>query len=100
MGIPMDNIHAPTVVSGPTSDPRTADEKYSKNLSLLDLIAEKDKVEAELKALGSVLDSVSSTALITLHPFVAGTLLILCVLSLAWRQYGYKPHNLRWIPPR
>jgi 26S proteasome non-ATPase regulatory subunit 9 len=55
----MDDIHAPTVASGPTSDPRSADEKYSKKLSLLELIAEKDRVEAELKALGSVLDSVS-----------------------------------------
>ena len=55
----MDDIHAPTVASGPTSDPRGADEKYSKKLSLLELIAEKDRVEEELKALGSVLDSVS-----------------------------------------
>jgi 26S proteasome non-ATPase regulatory subunit 9 len=55
----MDDIHAPTVASGPTSDPRSADEKYSKKLSLLDLIAQRDRVEGELKALGSVLDSVS-----------------------------------------
>ncbi|KAF2177707.1 26S proteasome non-ATPase regulatory subunit 9 [Zopfia rhizophila CBS 207.26] len=52
----MDDIHAPTVASGPTSS------DYSngipkEQLSLMELILEKDRVEAELKALGSVLDS-------------------------------------------
>ncbi|KAI9728306.1 MAG: putative 26S proteasome regulatory subunit [Cirrosporium novae-zelandiae] len=56
MGIPMDDIHAPTVVSGPTSAARLSESKLDK-LSLMELMAEKDKVEGELKALGSVLDS-------------------------------------------
>ncbi|KAH7394497.1 hypothetical protein BKA66DRAFT_456548 [Pyrenochaeta sp. MPI-SDFR-AT-0127] len=52
----MDDIHAPTVSSGPTS------AGYSngipkEQLSLQELIAEKDRVETELKALGQVLDS-------------------------------------------
>ena len=53
----MDDIHAPTVASGPTT------AGYSNGvpkdqLSLQGLISEKDRVEAELKALGQVLDSV------------------------------------------
>ncbi|KAF2006592.1 hypothetical protein P154DRAFT_422116 [Amniculicola lignicola CBS 123094] len=52
----MDDLHAPTVRSGPTSG------GYSNGipkdqLSLQELIAEKGRVEAELKALGQVLDS-------------------------------------------
>lgn len=55
----MDDIHAPTVSSGPTT------KGYSngipkEQLSLQELIAEKDRVETELKALGQVLDSVST----------------------------------------
>ena len=58
MGIPMDNIHAPTVPSGPSTG-REANGGNFEKLSLTELIAEKDRVEIELKALGSVLDSVS-----------------------------------------
>lgn len=58
MGIPMNNIHAPTVASGPTSDHQTNGINFEK-LSLIDLMAEKDRIETELKALGSVLESVS-----------------------------------------
>ncbi|KAF1943574.1 hypothetical protein EJ02DRAFT_400316 [Clathrospora elynae] len=52
----MDDIHAPTVSSGPTS------AGYSngipkEQLSLQELMTEKDRVETELKALGQVLDS-------------------------------------------
>ncbi|KAH6642951.1 26S proteasome non-ATPase regulatory subunit 9 [Boeremia exigua] len=52
----MDNIHAPTVSSGPTSGGYT-NGVPKEQLSLQELIAEKDRVEAELKALGQVLDS-------------------------------------------
>lgn len=53
----MDDIHAPTVASGPTSTGHS--NGVSKDqLSLRELIAEKERVEAELKALGQVLDSV------------------------------------------
>jgi len=55
----MDDIHAPTVSSGPTTNGYS--NGVSKDqLSLQELIAEKDRLEAELKALGQVLDSVSS----------------------------------------
>jgi len=57
MGLHMDDIHAPTVSSGPTSAGYS--NGVSKDqLSLQQLIAEKERVEAELKALGQVLDSV------------------------------------------
>lgn len=56
----MNNLHAPTVPSGPTSGPQ-GDRSALDRLSLMELISKKDNVEAELKALGSVLDSVSLT---------------------------------------
>lgn len=55
----MDDIHAPTVSSGPVSGGYT-NGVPKEQLSLQELIAEKDRVEAELKALGQVLDSVRS----------------------------------------
>ncbi|KAF7122035.1 hypothetical protein CNMCM5793_009590 [Aspergillus hiratsukae] len=55
MGIPMnDNIHAPTVPSGPTSGGVPRD--LSK-LSMVDLMQEKERIEAELSALSAVLTS-------------------------------------------
>lgn len=53
----MDDIHAPTVSSGPTSGGYT-NGVPKEQLSLQELMAEKDRVETELKALGQVLDSV------------------------------------------
>jgi len=53
----MNNLHAPTVPSGPISGSQ-ADRGQLDRLSLMELIARKDNVEAELKALGSVLESV------------------------------------------
>lgn len=53
----MDDIHAPTVSSGPVPGGYT-NGVPKEQLSLQELIAEKDRVEAELKALGQVLDSV------------------------------------------
>lgn len=56
MGIPMDNdIHAPTVASGPTSGGVPRD--LSK-LSMVELMQEKERIEVELSALSSVLNSV------------------------------------------
>ncbi|OAL54142.1 26S proteasome non-ATPase-like protein regulatory subunit 9 [Pyrenochaeta sp. DS3sAY3a] len=52
----MDDIHAPTVSSGPTSA-GYSNGVPKEQLSLQELIAEKDRLEAELKALGQVLDS-------------------------------------------
>lgn len=57
MGMPMDDLHTPTVPSGPTTRLHGNDATISK-LSLMELIDRKDRVEEELKALGSVLDSV------------------------------------------
>ncbi|KEQ75922.1 26S proteasome non-ATPase regulatory subunit 9 [Aureobasidium namibiae CBS 147.97] len=51
----MNDIHAPTVASGPSSTQANGAER--EKLSLPELIAEKDRVWSELSALGSVLDS-------------------------------------------
>ena len=54
----MDSIHAPTVASRPTSGHAAANDADRNRLSLMELITEKDRIVAELKALGEVLDSV------------------------------------------
>ncbi|CAM1507065.1 Fc.00g067060.m01.CDS01 [Cosmosporella sp. VM-42] len=51
----MDTLHAPTVPSGPTTAPAT--NGNAGHLSFAELQRKKDDVEAELKALGGVLDS-------------------------------------------
>ncbi|KAF7563512.1 hypothetical protein G7046_g631 [Stylonectria norvegica] len=51
----MENLHAPTVPSGETSAPQRNGNKGQ--VSFAQLQRQKDDVEAELKALGSVLDS-------------------------------------------
>ncbi|KAJ2986846.1 hypothetical protein NUW58_g4837 [Xylaria curta] len=51
----MANIHAPTVPSGPSSRPLANGDV--KQLSFAELQQKKDNMEAELKALGGVLDS-------------------------------------------
>jgi 26S proteasome non-ATPase regulatory subunit 9 len=58
MGLPlrMNNLHAPTVPSGPTTTPAT--NGGAGRLSFVELQRKKDDMEAELKALGGVLDSV------------------------------------------
>jgi 26S proteasome non-ATPase regulatory subunit 9 len=53
----MDDIHTPSVAFNRTYDAGANDQK-----SLMDLIAEKDKIESELRALSSVLDSVQTHA--------------------------------------
>jgi len=58
MGLPMNDLHTPSVASGPTSGQRAADGLNNDKLSLIDLISEKQRVESELSALSSVLDSV------------------------------------------
>lgn len=55
MGLRMDDLHAPTVASGPTT--QTTANGIESKLSLQELIAKKENLEAELSALGSVLDS-------------------------------------------
>ncbi|CAD6448252.1 bd4dcfd1-c8a2-4d54-95ff-2e7d8669f886 [Sclerotinia trifoliorum] len=58
MGLPlkMENLHAPTVPSGPTSGP-AANGMQTDGLTFSQLQAKKDNIEAEIKALGGVLDS-------------------------------------------
>jgi len=53
----MENLHAPTVPSGPTTIPTTNGIQTS-GQSLAQLQAKKDNIEAEIKALSNVLDSV------------------------------------------
>lgn len=57
MGLPlrMDNIHAPTVPSGPSSRPLA--NGNAAHLSFAELQLKKDNLEAELKVLSGVLDS-------------------------------------------
>ncbi|KXH45920.1 26S proteasome non-ATPase regulatory subunit 9 [Colletotrichum nymphaeae SA-01] len=55
----MDNIHAPTVPSGPASN--TSRNGDLGRLSFAELQNKKENMEAELKALGAVLDSVLRT---------------------------------------
>jgi hypothetical protein len=64
MGLPqrMENLHAPTVPSGPTSGPVVTDGTQTSGLTFPQLQAKKDNIEAELRALGSVLESVGSAS--------------------------------------
>ncbi|PPJ61253.1 hypothetical protein CBER1_06731 [Cercospora berteroae] len=55
MGLRMDDLHAPTVGSGPTSQAASSSQGAKK--SFQELITQKQNLEAELSALGSVLDS-------------------------------------------
>ncbi|KAL8900955.1 MAG: hypothetical protein Q9207_005435 [Kuettlingeria erythrocarpa] len=57
MGLPMDDIHTPTVPSGPASSHTTRSTNKDDGKTLLDLIADKSNLEEELKALSGVLDS-------------------------------------------
>lgn len=52
----MSGLHAPTVPSGPTS--ARASNGNATHLSFTELQRKKENLEAELKALSSVLDSV------------------------------------------
>jgi hypothetical protein len=75
---PMDDIHAPTVSSGPTTAGYTNGVR-KEQLSLQEQIAEKDRLEEELKALGQVLDSVSTLCIAQ----------YMTNLSIAWCQYEH-----------
>lgn len=57
MGIPMDDIHTPTVPAGPVSGAGSTSTDLSK-AGLTQLFDEKEKLEAELKILSDVLVSV------------------------------------------
>lgn len=59
MGLPlkMDNLHAPTIPSGPTNAPVKDGRTIQRTMA--ELQQKKANMEAELRALGGVLDSVS-----------------------------------------
>ena len=97
MGLRMDHIHTPTVPSGSTTGQGVANGVHKDKLSLMDLIAEKTKVEEELSALGSVLDSVchGSQSCLTKQPAADRSFFLT-----AWRQHDYHPNNLRRLPTR
>ena len=73
MGLRMDDLHAPTVISGPTSHATT--NGTEKEPSLQELIIQKDNLEAELSALSSVLDSVCRVSYTTKMSQTALTIL-------------------------
>ena len=83
----MDNIHAPTVPSGPTTAPVT--NGSTAQLSFTDLQQKKNDLEEELKALGSVLDSV--------RPFRPPNYMELINMSSAWCDYGYAFGDKGWV---
>lgn len=60
MGLPlrMENLHAPTVQSGPTSGPAGTNGLQTNGLTFAQLDAKKKNIEAEMSALGGVLQSV------------------------------------------
>ena len=58
MGLLMDDLHSPSVLSGVVTGQYSSD-KPKEDVPLSELMAEKQQMEEELKALGSVLDSVS-----------------------------------------
>ena len=69
MGLRMDDMHAPTVPSGPSTSKTASFDATNDKRSLMELIDLKTKLEEELSALGGVLESViPSSALTTSHP--------------------------------
>ncbi len=58
----MDDIHTPTVPSGPASSHTARSTTKDERKTLLDLIADKSNLEEELKALSGVLDSVFTSS--------------------------------------
>lgn len=80
MGLRMEmDIHLPSAAGSSGEISAGSDQK-----SALELIEQKDKVEAELKALGEVLDSVR---FIRLDKDSAK-------IHLAWSQYEYQPTHI------
>lgn len=63
MGLPMANLHAPSVPSSAALDDQN--NQQTRKLSLKELTTRKDNIEAELSALSSVLDSVRLAMLLS-----------------------------------
>lgn len=71
MGLRMDDLHNPTVVPSGPSTSSSAPNDAKDTRSLLELMDYKTKLEGELSALGSVLDSVSLLPIQpSMHPFL------------------------------
>lgn len=58
MGLNMDNIHIPSIASGPTTGHASTKTLEQGQLSLLELHSEKQRIEEEISALSRVLESV------------------------------------------
>lgn len=86
----MGDIHAPSVASGPTTGGPLSNEFGTAKSSLMELIAEKDRVESELSALSSVLDSVSAGVYVSLLRHGSDTYIV----AAAWRDYEHKLDDL------
>ena len=69
MGLHMDDIHTPSVSAGPTSGGGSSKIDEDRELPLMELISEKQRVEEELSTLGSVLDSVGPQNHVSSLPF-------------------------------
>ena len=80
MGLQIDYSNPPSVRSGPKSGPGPAKDTCKHKMSIFDMMAKKRRLEAELKGLSGVLDSV-------------------CLLSLdGWRSLGtdFRRRTLAW----
>lgn len=83
------NIHAPTVASGPVSG---ATPRDLSKLSMPELMQEKERIEAELSALSSVLQSVRFPTRKYLSQFLTN-------LSIsAWGTNDFISYHLRRFP--
>ena len=60
MGLRMDDLHTPSVPSGPSSGATNGAPKDQ--LSLTELIAERDRIQSEILGLADVLDSVRTVS--------------------------------------
>lgn len=90
MGLPlrMNNMHAPTVPSGPASTAATTNGHAGRS-SFAELQQRKDDLEAELKALGGVLDSVN------IDTSRKSCSRLLTCLHAAWSGHGYTSGDQR-----
>ena len=68
MGLRMDSIHSTTVPAGPTSANTLGKGVRSGKQSLHELITQKERIESEMSALSSVLDSVRSLYKRSVYP--------------------------------
>lgn len=98
MGLPMDDLHAPTVPSGPTS--RGGERDISK-LTMNQLFREKEKIESELKLLSDVLKSVRiPKSLLFLIRRGTVSCVDTCGSRLAWGKHGDPFTYVRWFSKR